>query len=49
MNDNIFNPFDDEEKVLMEAIENDDLIPIENETEFKEKIQIGRASCRERV
>jgi predicted DNA binding CopG/RHH family protein len=41
MNDNIFNPFDDEEKVLMEAIENDDLIPIENETEFKEKILLA--------
>ena len=38
MNKNIFEPLDDEEKVLMEAIENDELIPIENETELKEKI-----------
>ncbi len=41
MNDNIFSPLDDEEKVLMEAIENDELIPIENETELKEKILLA--------
>jgi len=41
MNDNIFRPLDDEEKVLMEAIENDELIPIENETELKEKILLA--------
>ena len=38
MNKNIFDPLDDEEKVLMEAIANDELIPVENETELKEKI-----------
>ncbi len=38
MNENIFDPLDDEEKVLMEAIENDEFIPTDNETELKEKI-----------